>query len=43
MDDTDVWLKSNSEYFIAQSTRVNSKMWAEDFVNEENEDYFPTT
>ena len=43
MDDTDIWLKSHSEYFMAQSTRVNSKMWAEDFVIEESEDYYPTT
>ena len=43
MDDTDIWLKSHSEYFMAQSTRVNSKMWAEDFIIEESEDYYPTT
>ena len=43
MDDTDIWLQGNPEYFVAQSTKVNSKMWADDFINKGSKDYFPTT
>ena len=33
-NEIDIWLKGHSEYLLAQQTRVNSKMWADDFINE---------